>query len=251
MNTRALFATTAVAAFVFGASVANATSPTGLAISGSYSVAVSSTPTDTYSAPTPSISNDLGTASSPATNPPTNDFTGTTTLFNATTTSASLYTDAPNSYSSCTGANHDCTGTVTQDLVLTMDLSDGLGGTATLTADVQFSATYTGSDSGSDYLFYMDEDDGTESNETTSNCNESNNCAGEADVVSVTFSDGATADVDLYGSSDWDMTSVITFTPLTGPRAVPEPASMVLFASGLAGLGLLRRRLNRKAAKAA
>jgi hypothetical protein len=62
-------------------------------------------------------------------------------------------------------------------------------------------------------------------------------------------------EVDLSHAEDWSITPTVTFTltgtPLPPHQNVPEPASILLFASGLVGLPVLRRRNARKAAKAA
>ncbi|HTT79557.1 MAG TPA: PEP-CTERM sorting domain-containing protein, partial [Stellaceae bacterium] len=52
-------------------------------------------------------------------------------------------------------------------------------------------------------------------------------------------------------AQDWDITSNISGTFSYAPMTpTPEPASIVLFLSGLAGLPIIRSRMNRKQAAA-
>jgi hypothetical protein len=66
-------------------------------------------------------------------------------------------------------------------------------------------------------------------------------------------SGNGTLDIFLQDDEDWDIGSAIQleYTASTGGGSVPEPASMALFATGLVGLGAIRRRMTRKARKAA
>jgi hypothetical protein len=73
----------------------------------------------------------------------------------------------------------------------------------------------------------------------------------ETDVVSLTGTTD-TLDITLQPYTDWNLHPSMSFDVVTGgSQTVPEPASIVLFASGLAALPILRRRLSRKAAKRA
>jgi len=61
------------------------------------------------------------------------------------------------------------------------------------------------------------------------------------DVVTVNFSNGAILAINLYNWADWDMTPDISFTLVKDPTAAPEPMSVALLGSAMAGLGLIRR----------
>jgi hypothetical protein len=72
-------------------------------------------------------------------------------------------------------------------------------------------------------------------------------------VQSITLFDGVVAQITLPWETDWNMAQYVTFdyTGVTQHQTVPEPASLVLFASGLLGLPVVRRRLRRKTGHAA
>jgi hypothetical protein len=74
-------------------------------------------------------------------------------------------------------------------------------------------------------------------------------------LETIMFGDGASLDLTLANASDWTIYPEISaefFAAQTGQQSpVPEPASMILFASSLGGLPVIRRRLSRKTAPAA
>ena len=71
-------------------------------------------------------------------------------------------------------------------------------------------------------------------------------------AITITTSNGADIglDVSLPFATDWNIDQSLTVAYASyPPPTVPEPASMVLFASSLLGLPLIRRRLGRKPAQ--
>jgi PEP-CTERM motif len=58
----------------------------------------------------------------------------------------------------------------------------------------------------------------------------------------VTLTDGAMLALTLYNAEDWNIAPRISGSLLDPPASVPEPGSLALFAPGLLGLVLLRRR---------
>jgi hypothetical protein len=65
-----------------------------------------------------------------------------------------------------------------------------------------------------------------------------------ADIITITFADNAVLTATLYNWQDWVMQPQISFNLLTAPHTVsaPEPASLAVFATSLAVLGVARRR---------
>jgi hypothetical protein len=64
-------------------------------------------------------------------------------------------------------------------------------------------------------------------------------------TYNVTLTDGAVVALTLCNAEDWNITPMISGNLKNGPNNVPEPASLVLFMSGLLGLSVIRRRRSR------
>ncbi len=59
-------------------------------------------------------------------------------------------------------------------------------------------------------------------------------------MLSSNLGNGDTLEIFLYNATDWNITPKIGFEVVDAPA--PEPASLAMVASGLVGLGLIRRR---------
>jgi hypothetical protein len=72
------------------------------------------------------------------------------------------------------------------------------------------------------------------------------NSGSELDPIVVQFTNGAILDITLGNASDWAIVPTIKFTLANAPAQVPEPASLALFGTALAGLGLLKAARRRR-----
>jgi hypothetical protein len=142
----------------------------------------------------------------------------------SSTTTTDFFTADPTTYSHnvCTvcGPTNTATGTIQASFTF----SEPSGATGTLIATGTYTADY---------------------NNTTDSI-----VWNTGDPLTVDFTDGDVLTVTLNNASDWNITSTMTYsmkqpTTVTGTStSVPEPASLAILGSAVAGIGALRRRRN-------
>jgi hypothetical protein len=223
MNTQKLIALTAGAVFLFGAAGAHATSE----VTVTYTTSTSNTQGNA-----PTITDDLASG------------------FNITQTGGlgeqNFVTTTP--AGSC---GSGCTNDTAQDQInFDFTFTDNTGGTGTLDTDAVYYAKYDSPSIGCDNNGNSETDciiwNGTGGSSTS---------FGNPSVTdAVTLSDGNIVDLTFYNAADWTISSEISGTYTLGSTghqsSVPEPASMVLFASSLLGLPVIRRLRRKPAASA-
>jgi len=113
-----------------------------------------------------------------------------------------------------------------------VQVSNGGNGATLLNGTVYFAANYE--------LFYGNQTDCTTWDAATCTGNNPKSTVGE--ILTVGFADGAIVAINLYDYSDWNMTPNISFKLASAPTRVPEPGTLAIFGSAMAGLVVLRRR---------
>jgi hypothetical protein len=227
MNKQTLMATAAVAGLMFGCASAHATP----IVTVTYTTGIATSPAPTGFAPT--VTDDLASG------------------FHITTSGLSeqnFLTTSP------TGTCHSGTCMSSEQINFNFTFTDSLGGTATLTEDATYYAKYSGSSLGCDNNGNSQTDciiwSGT--NGSSSTLGSPSYVTDTVDLAINGVNDGSVVSLTFYNAHDWTITSEISGTYLYTPpqhQQVPEPASFVLFASGLAGLHFARRSLRRKPSK--
>jgi hypothetical protein len=212
------------AGLLVAASVAHATT---MAMSGSYTaVAVAANPS--YA---PTINDDGNPSFLSA------DFSGTLGV-GQTTTPTTFLQIGPVSGGSSVGTQKGAIDVVmtlmapNNSAVTSVTTSAGGNGAYVSGGAIHFAANYE--------LFYSNQTDCLTWDGTTCTANNSTTTIGE--TVYVDFADGAVLGINLYNWSDWDMAPDISFNLILGPTAVPEPGTLAIFGSAIAGLAMLRRR---------
>jgi hypothetical protein len=254
MNTQKLIAATAGAVFILGAA-ATAQAQVDPQVSGSFSVYVSN------------ASGNSGWSNSTVASDVVN---GSATAYNGASTS--LASSFGSAGSGSGGSSNSFSQSFTSEpspnyalIAITPPGSSGTDDTATINVSftglkvVVGTTTYTATGGASFTGTFSADYSGTLSCAS----GDAEGSGGQTDCIEWSGTNGAetdlvalagttdTLDITLNPYTDWTVQPSVDFTVNQPNQTVPEPASMVLFASGLLGLPVIRRRMARKAPKAA
>lgn len=229
MNKQTLIGTAAVAALMFSCASADATVISPGSVQVSYT-----TSTSNQHGNAPGITDDIASP-----------FTFTTSGLSE----RNFLTTSP--AGTCgTGCSNN---TASDQINFSFTFTDAYGGTATFSTYATYYAKYSGTSLGCD-----------NNGNSQTDCIIWNGTGGSSsslgaglvtDTVDLAINgqaDGSVVSLTFYNAHDWTITSEISGTYLYTPpqhQQVPEPASFVLLAGGLAGLQVVRRSLRRRPSK--